>query len=141
MEDNPSAVELAQHAFAINDYTGRIDVCRDGEQALDFLLCRNGKSDRDPNDHASLILLDLKMPKVDGFEVLEQVRANPRYRSTPVVVLTASSNYLDINRAYKLGANSYLVKPVDFDQFVKLIGQVTDYWCKLNQAPPIDDPA
>jgi len=136
VEDSRSAIELAQHAFTLNDYSGNLAVARDGEEALDLILNRNGSSD-DQTAAPDLILLDLKMPKVGGLEVLEQIRANEHLRSTLVVVLTASADRHDVKQAYDLGANSYLVKPVDFDEFVAMIGQVIDYWCKLNQQPAV----
>ena len=141
VEDSRSAIELAQQAFLINGYSGHIEVKCDGKEALDFLFQRNGPAEDLVAGPPSLILLDLKMPKVGGLEVLEQIRSDPNLKSALVVILTASAGRHDVKQAYDSGANSYLVKPVDFEEFVAMIGQVVDYWCKLNELPAVFEPA
>ena len=115
VEDNPNDLDLTLHAFRKNNFTQRIQVARDGADALDFLFCSGAHAGRSPVG-PRLILLDLKLPKVDGLEVMRRAKADPRTRAIPIVVLTSSSQERDISESYKLGANSYLVKPVDFTQ-------------------------
>lgn len=135
VEDNPNDVELALHAFKKHRLSNSVHVVRDGEEALDFLFCRGAWSDRDKSSGPRIILLDLKLPKVDGLEVLRQIKGDPSTRTTPIVVLTSSSEEPDIEECYRLGVNSYIVKPVDFDQFSEAVAQLGFYWLLLNVAP------
>ncbi len=136
VEDNPNDVELTLHAFRKHNLANRIHIVRDGAEALDFLFCRGPYQDRDPVI-PKVILLDLKLPKVDGLEVLRQLRADERTRLMPVVVMTSSRQENDVVEAYKLGINSYIVKPVDFDQFTESVRQIGYYWLLLNQPPKL----
>jgi two-component system, response regulator len=139
VEDNPNDVELALHALGKNNLTNRIQIVRDGEEALDFIFCKGKFADRTtgPLSHPRVILLDLKLPKVDGLEVLKQLKADERTRSIPVVMLTSSAEERDVIESYRLGVNSYIVKPVDFDQFTEAVRQLGMYWMLLNH-PPLD---
>ena len=127
VEDNPSDVELTLHAFRKHHLANQIHVARDGAEALEF-LSRNCQPPK-------LILLDLKLPKVDGLEVLRRVRADPRTRDLPVTILTASREERDIVESYRLGVNSYIVKPVDFEQFTDAVRVLGMYWLLLNEPP------
>lgn len=135
VEDNPNDVELTLHAFKRHNLSNRIQVVRDGAEALDFLFCTGAYADRRLEDSPKLILLDLKLPKVDGLEVLQQIKSDPRTRALPVVILTSSSEERDIVESYRLGVNSYITKPVDFDQFIEAARQLGMYWLLLNQLP------
>ena len=135
VEDNPNDVELTLHAFKKNNLTNPVQVVRDGAEALDFIFCRGQYSNRRIENGPRVILLDIKLPKVDGLEVLKQVKADPRTRLIPVVILTSSHEERDIIEGYKLDANSYIVKPVDFQQFGESVRQVGLYWALLNQPP------
>ena len=137
VEDNPNDVALALHAFKKSNLTNRIQVVRDGAEALDFLF-RSGPYEDRANGTPKVVLLDLKLPKIDGLEVLHRLRADPRTRSLPVVVLTSSREERAIVESYKLGVNSYIVKPVDFEQFTETVRQLGFYWALLNQ-PPLDE--
>jgi two-component system response regulator len=132
VEDNPDDVELTLHALRKNNLANEIHVVRDGEEALAFLF------DPQKSHHPSLklVLLDLKLPKVDGLEVLKAVKGDPRTRRIPVVVMTSSREESDLVRSYDLGVNSYLQKPVDFDQFRETVKQLGLYWLLINQPPP-----
>jgi CheY-like chemotaxis protein len=130
VEDNPNDVELALHALRKNNLTNRIEVVRDGEEALDFVFGKGVDSNR-----PKVILLDLKLPKVDGLEVLKRLKSDPRTRSIPVVMLTSSREECDIVKSYELGVNSYIVKPVDFEQFTEAVRQLGLYWLLMNQPP------
>lgn len=136
VEDDPEDLELTMHSLNEEHVCNRIQVARDGEEALDFLFCRGEHGGRDPKDIPKLILLDLKLPKVDGLEVLEQVKSDPRTRALPIVILTSSKQEQDMVKGYHLGVNSYIQKPVDFDQFRKAIKQLGFYWLVVNQPPP-----
>jgi CheY-like chemotaxis protein len=128
VEDNPEDLELALRALRRHKIANRIRVARDGAEALAFL--------RHPGGHLpKVVLLDLKLPKISGIEVLEAIRADERTRVLPVVVLTSSRESPDVRRCYELGVNSYIVKPVDFDAFVKAVAEVGLYWMLLNQPP------
>ncbi len=135
VEDNPDDVELSLHAFRKNNLANRIHVVRDGAEALDFLFCKGAYSDRRIEDIPHVVLLDLKLPKVDGLEVLRSMKADPRTRMVPVVVLTTSREDRDIQESYRLGVNSYIVKPVNFEQFTEAVRQLGLYWLLLNQPP------
>lgn len=135
VEDNPSDVELTLHAFKKNKLTNRIHVVRDGAEALDFIFGTGGYAGRDVSDQPKVILLDIKLPKVDGLEVLRRIKADPRTRTIPVVLLTSSREERDIIDGYNLGGNSYIVKPVEFEQFTDAVRELGMYWLLLNKPP------
>ena len=137
VEDNPDDELLTLHALRKSHITNRVVVARDGAEALDFLFCKNTYAERDPHDIPQLILLDIKLPKIDGLEVLQRIRSEPSTQLLPVVILTSSKEQQDLVTAYKGGANSYMRKPVDFTQFVEAVGQLGLYWLVLNEAPPV----
>jgi len=134
-EDNPDDVKLALHAFRRNNLANGIHVVDDGAEALDFIFCRGTYAGRSVDEPPKMLLLDLKMPLVDGLEVLQAVRADPRTQLIPVVMMTASREERDRVESYSLGVNSYIVKPLDFDQFVEAMRLVGMYWLLLNQPP------
>lgn len=135
VEDNPNDVELALHAFRRNNLVNRIEVVRDGAEALDFLFHTGAYAGCAADDNPRVILLDLKLPKIDGIEVLRRIKADPRTRMLPVVVLTSSREDRDIDECYSLGANSYLVKPVAFEKFIETASVLGMYWLLFNQPP------
>lgn len=135
VEDNPTDVELALRALKKSGVANNIYVVNDGEDALDFIYCRNKYVSRKPNDSPKVILLDLKLPKVDGLEVLRTLKKDEEKKNIPVVVLTSSDQEKDMIESYKLGVNSYIQKPVDFDQFIKAVNQIGYYWLLLNRLP------
>jgi CheY-like chemotaxis protein len=137
VEDNPNDVELTLHVFQAHKLTNRIHVVRDGAEALDFVFCAGRYASRNRLDRPKVILLDLKLPKVDGLEVLARVKGDASTRMIPVVVMTSSREERDVIESYRLGVNSYIVKPVDFQQFSEAVRQVGLYWVLLNQAPVI----
>ena len=132
VEDNADDVELTRIAFEEAKVANRLVVARDGAEALDYLFARGRFADRDPADLPSLVLLDLNLPKIDGREVLQAIRATESTRALPVVVLTTSTEPFDVEATYALGVNSYIQKPVDFEQFVWAVKQVGLYWLVLN---------
>ena len=136
VEDNPDDEALTLRALRKNNIENRVVVARDGAEALDFLFCTGVYADRDPHDMPHMILLDLKLPKVDGLEVLRRLRADERTRLLPIVILTSSNEEQDLMEGYKIGANSYVRKPVDFNQFVEAVRQLGLYWLVLNELPP-----
>jgi len=136
VEDNDDDVELTLRALRRNRVANRVDVVRDGAEALEYLFATGGYAGRDVHDTPNLVLLDLKLPKVGGLEVLERLRSDPRTRRFPVVILTSSNVESDLARSYDLGANSYIRKPVDFTQFMEAVNQLGLYWLVLNEAPP-----
>ena len=136
VEDNPDDEALTLRAFRKNKIGNEIIVVHDGEEALDFLFRRGAFSTRDPDKVPQIILLDLKLPKIDGLEVLRQIRADPRTRLLPVVILTSSKEEQDLIEGYGQGANSYVRKPVDFNQFLDAVKQLGLYWLVLNEPPP-----
>lgn len=138
VEDNPDDLELALMALKKGSLANRIQVARDGEEALDFLFCRNAHQERSFETPPRVVLLDLKLPKVDGLEVLRAVKSDPRTRSIPIVVMTSSKEQRDMVEGYQLGVNSYIQKPVDFDQFRDIISKLGFYWLVINQPPPRD---
>ena len=135
VEDSPDDVELTRIAFEEAKVANLLRVVNDGAEALDYLFARGKHADRDPAALPSLVLLDLNLPKVDGREVLQAIRANEATRALPVVVLTTSAEPFDIDATYALGVNSYIRKPVDFEQFVWAVKQVGLYWLVLNETP------
>lgn len=137
VEDNPDDETLTVRALDKNKIANNLFVVRDGIEALDFLFCTGAYSERDPHEMPEVILLDLKLPKVDGLEVLRRIRADERTHLLPVVVLTSSKEEQDMLKSYSLGANSYIRKPVDFSQFVEAIHQLGMYWLVLNEPPPL----
>ena len=136
VEDNPDDVELTLHALRGGHLANSIVVARDGEEALDFLFCRGPHSKRSFDSPPRLILLDLKLPKVDGLEVLREIKKDPRTQAIPVVILTASREESDLINGYHLGANGYIQKPVDFDHFRQTVKQLGLYWLVVNEPPP-----
>lgn len=136
VEDNPDDLELALHALRREKLANHIEVARDGEEALDFIFCRAKYAHRNFSHQPRLILLDLKLPKVDGLQVLREIKDDPRTKSIPVVILTSSREEKDLVEGYRLGVNSYIQKPVDFEQFRGSIKTVGLYWLVVNQAPP-----
>ena len=136
VEDNPDDELLTLRALKKNNVRNKVFVVRDGVEALDFLFCTNTYADRDPHDTPQLILLDLKLPKLDGLEVLRRLRADERTRLLPVVILTSSNEEQDLLEGYRSGANSYIRKPVDFTQFAETIRELGLYWLVLNAPPP-----
>ena len=137
VEDNPSDAELALHALRRNNLANHIHLVRDGAEALEFIFATDRYAQRSVENGPRVILLDLKLPLVDGLEVLRQVKGDPRTKTIPVVVLTSSREERDIVESYKLGVNSYIVKPVDFEQFTESVRQLGLYWVLLNQPPKL----
>jgi two-component system response regulator len=135
VEDNPDDVELTLRAFQKNRIMNAVQVVTDGAEALDYLFGTGNYADRDISQKPTVILLDLKLPKVDGLEVLKRLRADPRTQLIPVVILTSSKEEQDILNGYANGANSYIRKPVDFEQFIEAVGQLGLYWLLLNEKP------
>jgi two-component system, response regulator len=136
VEDNASDEELTLHALRRNNVVNRIHVARDGEEALEFLFCRGKYEKRSFDSPPRLVLLDLKLPKVDGMEVLQAVKGDPRTRAIPVAILTSSKEERDLVRGYQNGVNSYIQKPVDFTEFREIVRQLGLYWLLVNAAPP-----
>lgn len=136
VEDNPDDEALTLRALNKSKIANKIVVVRDGVEALEYLFCTGAYADRDPLELPQVTLLDLKLPKVDGLEVLRRIRSEARTKMLPVVILTSSKEEQDIINAYSIGVNSYIRKPVDFNQFVEAIGQLGLYWLVLNEPPP-----
>lgn len=137
VEDNPNDAELTVMALSQNNLSNRINVVRDGVEALDYIFCTGAYAEREGKDRPYVVLLDLKLPLVDGLEVLRRVKGDPRTRAIPVIVLTSSREERDIVESYELGVNSYIVKPVDFEQFAEAVRQLGLYWLLLNQPPKV----
>jgi two-component system, response regulator len=137
VEDNSDDVELTLHALRKENLTNSIHVARDGEEALEFLFCNGVHADRSSAPPPKLVLLDLKLPKVDGMEVLRRLKGDPKTRTIPVVILTSSKEERDLANGYGLGANSYIQKPVDFEQFREIVKTVGLYWLLINQPPVV----
>jgi CheY-like chemotaxis protein len=138
VEDNPQDLELALRALRKADLGNRVHVARDGAEALDYVFCEGAQSARKMNSGPKVILLDLKLPKVDGLDVLKRLKGDPRTRAIPVVVLTSSKEQSDIVESYDLGVNSYIVKPVDFERFAEAVRSLGLYWLLLNQPHRVD---
>ncbi len=138
VEDNPDDVELTRRAFRKNNLLNEVVVVHDGTEALDYLFGAGAYAGRDTSVLPQVILLDLKLPKVDGLEVLRRIRADERTKLLPVVILTTSKEEQDLTQSYSLGANSYIRKPIDFDQFIGAVQQLGLYWLVLNEAPPLN---
>lgn len=136
VEDNPDDVELTRIAFEEARILNRLTVVGDGVEALDYLFARGVHAARNPRELPSIVLLDLNLPKLDGRDVLQAIRANAATRSLPVVVLTTSTEPFDLEASYELGVNSYIQKPVDFERFVKAVKQIGLYWLVLNEPRP-----
>ena len=136
VEDNPKDLELTLHALRKENLSNSIQVARDGEEALEFLFCRGAYSQRSFDRPPRLIVLDLKLPKIDGLEVLRQIKNDSRTRAIPVAILTSSKEERDLVEGYNIGANSYIQKPVDFNQFRDTVKQLGLYWLVVNQPPP-----
>jgi CheY-like chemotaxis protein len=136
VDDNASDVELTMRALRRQNLANHIHVAEDGQQALDFVFCRDAFSDRSFSNPPKVIFLDLKMPRVDGIEVLRAIRGDARTRAIPIVILTSSKEQRDVVEGYKLGVNAYIQKPVDFDAFRGVIEQVGAFWLRINQPPP-----
>ena len=134
-EDNPKDVELTLEALAEHNLANEVIVVNDGQEALDYLYCRGKFTLRNPENPA-VVLLDIKMPKVDGLEVLRTVKADDRMKKIPVVILTSSREESDLVESYKLGVNAYVVKPVDFQQFVDAVKKLGAFWAIINEPPP-----
>ena len=135
VEDNPSDLEVALRALKEHKLSNNVQVARDGEEALDFLFCQGPYAGRRLDQLPRVILLDLKLPLIDGLEVLRQIRGDARTRNVPVVVLTSSTEERDVVESYALGVNSYITKPVDFDQFRDAMHMIGMYWLMLNRPP------
>jgi two-component system, response regulator len=136
VEDNPKDVTLTLHALRRENLANSIHVARDGEEALDFLMCRGPYGDRRFDSPPRLVLLDLKLPKVDGLEVLRALKTNPRTQPIPIVILTSSREERDLVESYRLGVNAYIQKPVEFDSFREVVKQLGLFWLVVNEPPP-----
>ncbi|MEK6697862.1 MAG: response regulator [Nitrospirota bacterium] len=137
VEDNPDDVELTLRALKKNNILNEVVVARDGAEALDYLFGKGAYAGRDMASMPAVILLDLKLPRIDGLEVLQRIRSEERTKFLPVVILTSSKEDKDRMSGYKLGANSYIRKPVDFNQFIEAVRQLGLYWLILNEPPPL----
>jgi two-component system response regulator len=135
VEDNPDDIELTKRAFQKNNITNKLVIAHDGVETLDYLFGRGKYKGRDISNVPKFILLDLKMPKVDGLQVLKQIREQEITRYIPVIILTSSQDKKDILNGYELGANSYIIKPIDFVQFHQVVQQIASYWLVLNEQP------
>jgi two-component system, response regulator len=133
VEDNPQDADLLMRALQKGGILNPVQVVEDGAEALEWIFCRGRYAQENPNILPRLIFLDIKLPKVDGFEVLEQIKTSGRTRAIPVVMVTSSREAHDIRRAYALGANSYLVKPVDFEHYFEMVRIAGQYWMSINQ--------
>ena len=138
VEDTPQDLELALRALKKANLANHIQTARDGAEALEFIFCEGAHAGRKIEDIPKVILLDLKLPKVDGLEVLQRIKSDPRTKSIPVVVLTSSREQKDVVESYKLGVNSYIVKPVNFEGFVEAMQQLGMYWLLLNHPPKME---
>jgi len=137
VEDNPDDLALTLRSLRKANLANNIHVARDGAEALDFIFCEGAHADRSPENGPKVILLDLKLPKVDGLEVLQRIKGDPRTKQIPVVVLTSSKEQSDVVKSYELGVNSYVVKPVNFEAFAAAVQELGLYWMLLNQPPKL----
>lgn len=135
VEDNPNDAEMALRALQKNNLANNVLVVGDGEEALDFIFTKGKFAGRQKNARPKIILLDIKLPKIDGLEVLKEIKSNPETRIIPVIMMTSSREETDMMRSYQLGVNSYIIKPVDFDKFVEAVRELGLYWLLLNQQP------
>lgn len=135
VEDNPNDAEMALRALKKNNLTNKVLIVGDGEEALEFVFAKGKFSGSEEAHRPKIILLDLKLPKIDGLEVLEAIKNNPNTQAIPIIVLTSSKEEMDMVESYRLGVNSYIVKPVDFDKFVDAVRDLGLYWLLLNQQP------
>jgi CheY-like chemotaxis protein len=135
VEDDPRDVELTLTALEDHKLANEVTVARDGQEALDYLY-RRGQFATRPNDNPAVMLLDLKLPKIDGLEVLKQIKSDEQLKTIPVVVLTSSHEEQDMMKSYKLGVNAYVVKPVDFHEFINAVKELGMFWAIINQPPP-----
>ena len=134
-EDNPADAEMTLRALRKNNLANTVHWVKDGEEALDYVFCRNAYAGRNSTSPPKLVLLDIKMPKVDGIEVLRQLKGDAATRLIPVVVMTSSNEERDVMESYRLGANSYIVKPVEFDSFLETVAKIGMYWVLTNRVP------
>jgi two-component system, response regulator len=141
VEDNPNDLKLALHAFRTHNLANRVQVARDGAEALEFIFGTGRFEGRRLEQGPRVILLDLKLPLVDGIEVLRRVKTDPRTRNIPIVIMTSSQEERDLASSYALGGNSYIVKPVDFDKFTEVVRQLGYYWLLVNKCPTFSSPA
>jgi CheY-like chemotaxis protein len=138
VEDNPQDLELTLRALRKAKVSNHVQVARDGAEALEYIFCEGAHAGRNIENVPKVVLLDLKLPKVDGLEVLQKIKNDSRTKTIPVVVLTSSKEQKDVVESYRLGVNSYIVKPVGFEGFASAVGEIGLYWLLLNQAPKID---
>jgi two-component system response regulator len=141
VEDNPQDAEMTLRSLKKHNLFNNVHWVKDGAEALDFMFCEGAYSSRDPNHTLKLVLLDIKMPKVDGIEVLRRLKADTRTRATPVVIMTSSNEERDVVESYKLGVNSYIVKPVQFESFLDTVSKIGLYWVLANRVPAAPAPA
>jgi two-component system, response regulator len=139
VEDNPQDLQLTLRALRKGNLTNKIDIARDGAEALEFIFCEGAHAGRKIEDGPKVVLLDLKLPKLDGLEVLKRIKSDPRTKAIPVVVLTSSKEQRDVVDSYQLGVNSYIVKPVNFEGFATAVQEIGMYWLLLNQAPKMEE--
>jgi CheY-like chemotaxis protein len=139
VEDNPQDLQLALRALAKSNLTNHIEVVRDGAEALEFIFGEGAYAGRKLENGPKVILLDLKLPKVDGLEVLKRIKGDERTKAIPVVMLTSSKEQSDLVESYRLGVNSYIVKPVNFERFAQAVQELGMYWVLLNQSPKLDE--
>lgn len=135
VEDNPSDIKLAMHAFQKHNLANHVKVLRDGAEALEYIFCTDRYAERDAQDYPRVVLLDLKLPLIDGLEVLRRIKSDSATKSIPVVVMTSSSEDRDIVESYQLGVNSYVQKPVDFEQFMDAVSKLGLFWLLVNKVP------
>lgn len=135
VEDNPSDIKLAMHAFQKNNLANHVKVLRDGAEALEYVFCTDRYADRKGHGQPKVILLDLKLPLVDGLEVLRRIKSDPETKAIPVVVMTSSTEDRDMVDSYQLGVNGYVQKPLDFEQFISAVRQIGLFWLLVNKVP------
>lgn len=137
IEDNPSDIDLTKQAFKKWHIANKLVVVEDGQDALDYIFCRTKYANRDKNQMPALVLLDLKLPKIDGLEVLRKIRATKEIKRLPVVILTSYTEEMDVTTYYNLGVTSYIRKPLDFNQFVEAVNHFDLYWLVVSESPPL----